>query len=148
MIAKVTTIGLKGVDGYRVQVEVQTTCGMEAFKIVGLPDASVRESKQRVSAALHSLENYLIDQKTIVNLSPSEQKKNGPLFELPIAIGILKSMNVIESKIDSNTGFLGALSLDGTVLAVEGMLPAILAAKRIGISTLYMPYSEVVECYF
>ncbi|MBP1943370.1 YifB family Mg chelatase-like AAA ATPase [Cytobacillus luteolus] len=137
-----TTIGLKGVDGYRVQVEVQTTCGMEAFKIVGLPDTSVRESKQRVSAALHSLENYLVDQKTIVNLSPSEQKKNGPFFDLPIAIGILKSMNVIEAQIDSNTGFIGALSLEGAVLAVEGMLPAILAAKRIGLSILYMPYSD------
>lgn len=142
MIAKVTTIGLKGIEGYRVQVEVQTTCGMAAFIIVGLPDASVRESKQRVSAALHSLENYLVDQKTIVNLSPSEQKKNGPLFDLPIAIGILKSMNVIDTQIDSNTGFIGALSLDGTVLAVEGMLPAVLAAKRIGLTTLYMPYSE------
>jgi magnesium chelatase family protein len=142
MIAKVTTIGLKGVEGYRVQVEVQTTCGMEAFKIVGLPDASVRESKQRVSAALHSLENYLIDQKTIVNLSPAEQRKNGPLFDLPIAIGILKSMNVIMGPISSNTGFIGALSLDGSVLSVEGMLPAVLAAMKIGLTTLYMPYSE------
>ncbi len=75
------SIGLKGVEGYRVQVEVQTLDGMEAFLIVGLPDASVKESKERVSTALHSYGHQLVDQKTVVNLSPSEQKKNGPIFD-------------------------------------------------------------------
>ena len=136
------SIGLKGVEGYRVQVEVQTICAMEAFVIVGLPDASVKESKERVSAALHSFGYQLVDHKTIINLSPSEQKKNGPLFDLPIAVGILKSLEVIPSKISNLTGFIGALSLDGSILPVEGMLPAVLAAKKIGLTTLYMPYSE------
>src|SRR5690606_37781563 len=84
MIAKNMSIGLKGVEGYRVQVEVQTLDGMEAFLIVGLPEASVKESKERVSTALHTYGHQLVDQKTVVNLSPTEQKKNGPIFDLPM----------------------------------------------------------------
>lgn len=134
------SIGLKGVEGYRVQVEVQTLDGMEAFIIVGLPDASVKESKERVSVALHSYGHQLVDQKTIVNLSPSEQKKNGPIFDLPMAIGILKSMDVIRVKIPTSTCFIGALSLDGTILPFEGLLAAALAAKKLGFSNIYLPY--------
>ena len=142
MIAKIMSIGLKGIEGYLVQVEVQTICAMRAFVIVGLPDASVKESKERVSTALHSFGHQLVDHKIIINLSPSEQKKNGPLFDLPIAVGILKSMGVITSEISNLTGFIGALSLDGSIQPVEGMLPAVLAAKKIGLTILYMPYSE------
>ena len=75
MIAKIMSIGLKGVEGYGVQVEVQTICAKEAFVIVGLPDASVKESKERVSAALHSFGHQLVDLKRIIKLSPSEQKR-------------------------------------------------------------------------
>lgn len=77
MSAKVNSIGLKGLEGYRVQVEVQVTEGIESVIIVGLPDASVKESKERVSAALHHMGFPLIDQKVVINLSPAEHKKNG-----------------------------------------------------------------------
>ena len=80
MSVKVTSIGLKGLEGYRVQVEVQVKEGMESIVIVGLPDASVKESKERVSAALHDMGYSLVDMKVTINLSPAEQKKNGPLF--------------------------------------------------------------------
>lgn len=134
------SIGLKGVEGYRVQVEVQTIDGIDAFLIVGLPDASVKESKERVTSALHSHGTKIIDQKTIVNLSPSEQKKNGPIFDLPMAIGILKSIGKIKTRIPASTCFIGALSLDGSILPFDGLLAAALGAKKLGFSLLYMPF--------
>ncbi|MDQ0154251.1 YifB family Mg chelatase-like AAA ATPase [Robertmurraya andreesenii] len=140
MISKIMSIGLKGVEGYHVQVEVQILDGIETFLIVGLPDTSVKESKERVTSALYSFGQELIDQKIVVNLLPSEQKKNGPIFDLPIAIGILKSKGVIQSKISASTCFIGALSLDGTIHPFDGLLAAALAAKKLGFSLLYMPY--------
>ncbi len=138
----VTSIGLRGLEGYRVRVEVQAVDGIDAIVIVGLPDASVKESKERVAAALHSMNHSLTDQKIIINLSPAEQKKNGPLFDLPMALGVLLSMNEIHVKLSEDFAFIGALSLDGGIQPVEGMLPAILAAKRLGLKRLYMPFDE------
>lgn len=99
--------------------------------IVGLPDASVKESKERVTVALHTLRFPLFEKKVIINLSLAEQKKNGPLFDLSIAIGILVSGGFIQDPIPVDAGFIGALSLDGTVHPVEGMIAAILAARKL-----------------
>ncbi|KSU60390.1 magnesium chelatase [[Bacillus] enclensis] len=144
MSAKVTSIGLKGLEGYAVQVEVQVVEGMESIVVVGLPDASVKESKERVSAALRSLGFSLVDMKVIINLSPAEQKKNGPLFDLAIAIGVLKSADFLKDDVPKNAGFIGALSLDGTVLPVEGMIAAILAAKKLKLRTLFLPFDPSI----
>lgn len=129
MSAKITSIGLKGLEGYLVSAEVQSMHGNESIVIVGLPDASVKEAKERITAALYTMGYRLVNQKVIINLSPSEQKKSGPLFDLPIALGILLSLKEINVRCSEQTAFLGALSLDGSVKAVEGMLPAILAAS-------------------
>jgi magnesium chelatase family protein len=142
MSSKVTSIGLKGLDGYQVFVEVQALPGIHSIVIVGLPDTSVKESKQRITAAFHSLNYFLHHQKFIINLSPPEQKKNGPMFDLPIAIGILSSLQEINVKITETTGFIGALSLDGSIQSVEGMLAAVLAAKKIGLKRLYLPFDQ------
>ncbi|MBN8209859.1 YifB family Mg chelatase-like AAA ATPase [Bacillus sp. NTK071] len=144
MSSNVTSIGLRGLEGYRVRVEVQAIDGMDAIVIVGLPDASVKESKERVAAALHSMNHSLTDQKIIINLSPAEQKKNGPLFDLPMALGVLLSLKEIQVKLSEDFAFIGALSLDGGIQPVEGMLPAILAAKRLGLKRLYMPFDEAL----
>lgn len=129
---KVLSIGLKGLEGYRVDVEVQVKDGFESIVIVGLPDASVKESKERVTAALHTHGFPLVEKKVIINLSSAEQKKkNGPLFDLAIALGILKSGGFIHERILVETGFIGALSLDGTVHPVEGMIAAILVARSL-----------------
>ena len=141
MSVKVTTIGLKGMEGYKVTVEVHAINGPEAISIVGLPDASVKEAKDRMYAALHSLRCVLSDHKIIIHLSPGEQKKNGTLYDLPMAIG------VIHGKLEPSTGFIGELSLDGGVQPTEGMLPAILAAKKIGLKRLYLPYDETIPSY-
>jgi magnesium chelatase family protein len=142
MSAKVTSIGLKGLDGYKVTVEVQAVPGLISIVIVGLPDTSVKESKQRITAAFQSFNVFLHQQKIIINLSPPEQKKNGPMFDLPIAIGILSCLQEIKTNIPSSTGFIGALSLDGSIEPVDGMLAAVLAAKQIGLRRIFLPFTE------
>jgi magnesium chelatase family protein len=144
MSYKVTSIGLKGLEGYRVQVQVQVVEGIESIVVVGLPDASVKESREWVSAALRSLGFSLVDMKVVINLSPAEQKKNGQLFDLAIAIGVLKSGNFLKEQIPEDAGFIGALSLDGTVLPVEGMIAAILAAKKLELRTLFLPFDPSI----
>lgn len=139
MATIVSSIGLKGIDGYRVQVEVQFLPGIEGVSIVGLPDASVKESKDRVMAALYANDCLVPDKKIVVNLSPAEEKKNSPIFDLAMAIGIMKEAGDIKDPIPGDATFLGVLSLDGTVKPVDGMLPAIIAAKREGFKIVYLP---------
>jgi magnesium chelatase family protein len=138
----VTSIGLKGLEGYRVTVEVQIQHGPESITIVGLPDASVRESKRRVAAALHSSGYPLTGQKIMINLSPAEQRKNGPLFDLPMAIAILLKSHYIDVPLTDEVALIGALSLDGAIQPATGLLPAILSARKLGVKTLYIPYDE------
>ncbi len=139
MWARVTSIGLKGMEGYRINVEVSTYVGNDSFKIVGLPDAAVKESKERIIAALRSLGYTLSGQKVVINLSPADQKKMGSMFDLPMAIGVLSSLHELEVSLSADVGFIGALSLDGSVQPVEGLLPAVLAAEKMGIKRLYIP---------
>ncbi|XJZ26982.1 YifB family Mg chelatase-like AAA ATPase [Bacillota bacterium Lsc_1132] len=142
MASHVIGIGLKGLEGYRVSVEVEAVNGINSMVIVGLPDASVRESKERISAAFHALGYFHNHQKLIINLSPAEQRKNSPMFDLPIAIAILLELGEINPTIPESTGFIGALSLDGSIHVVESMLPAVMAAKKVGLKKLYLPYDD------
>jgi magnesium chelatase family protein len=142
MWAKVTSIGLKGMAGYRVNVEVNSYVGNDSFKIVGLPDAAVKEAKERINAALRSLGYIQHGQKITINLSPADQKKMGSMFDLPMAVGVLISLNELDAVVPADTAFIGALSLDGAVQSVEGLLPAILAAKTLGVRRLYIPFDE------
>ncbi len=142
MSSSVTGIGLKGMEGYRVSVEVEAVNGVNSIVIVGLPDASVKESKERISAAFHGLGFFHRHQKLIINLSPAEQRKNSPMFDLPIAIAILLELGEINPQIPDSAAFIGALSLDGSVHVVESMLPAVIAAKKLGFKKLYLPYDE------
>lgn len=144
MTVKISSIGLKGLEGYRVQVQVQVSKGKESMVIVGLPDISVKESKERVLSTVHTLACDVTDQKIVVNLSPSEQKKNGPFFDLAMAIGVLKEIGELKGKIPEDAVFIGALSLDGTVEKVEGMLPALIAAKSLGFKKVYLPYDPLL----
>lgn len=142
MWGRVTTLGLKGMEGYRVHVEVSSHVEPDSIKIVGLPDAAVKEAKERISAALRSLGYLLSGQRIVINLSPADQKKMGSMFDLAMAVGVLISLNELETAVSGDVGFIGALSLDGAVQPVEGLLPAILAAKRLGVRRLYVPFDE------
>ncbi|WP_068675261.1 YifB family Mg chelatase-like AAA ATPase [Oceanobacillus sp. Castelsardo] len=138
MATVVSSIGLKGIEGYRVHVEVQLLPG-DGVSIVGLPDASVKESKDRVMGALYANDCEILDRKIIINLSPAEQKKNSPIFDLAMAIAVMKEADEVKDEIPNNAAFLGVLSLDGTIRSVEGMLPAIMAARKEGFEILYLP---------
>lgn len=144
MTVKVSSIGLKGLEGYRVEVQVKIAHGTESMVIVGLPDASVKESRERVLSALSHFDVDVTDQKIVVNLSPAEQKKNGPLFDLAMAIAALKELGVIKEEIRTDTAFIGALSLDGTIERAEGMLPALISAKSLGFERVYLPYDSAI----
>jgi magnesium chelatase family protein len=141
MSVVIKSIGLRGMNGYMVNVEVKAINGLGSFTIVGLPDLSVKESKQRVMATLFSLENTnLFEKKIFINLSPSEQKKNGPFFDLAMAIGIVIELGLFPINPPNDTAFLGALSLDGTIQPIEGILPALLAAKQLGLKQIICPF--------
>jgi magnesium chelatase family protein len=106
-------------EGYRVNVKVKALGGVESIIIVGLPDASVKESKDRITAALHSMGISIADQKIIISLSPSEQKKSGPMFDLPMALSVLLSLGELKIIISERTGFIGVLSR-GTYFTCRG----------------------------
>ncbi len=145
MATIINSVGLKGVEGYRVRVEVQMMLGGgSGISIVGLPDASVKESKERIWGACSSIGCMLFKNKTIVNLSPAEERKNSPVFDLPIAIGLMVENHFFHPKIPENTAFLGELSLDGSVQAVTGMLPYVMAARKLGVKKLYLPASAAL----
>jgi magnesium chelatase family protein len=144
MTVKVSSIGLKGLEGYLVQVQVRIAPGNESIVIVGLPDASVKESRERVIAALSYFDVDVTDKKVVVNLSPAEQKKNGPLFDLSIAVAALKELDWIKREIPKDTAFLGALALDGTIEKADGLLPAVISARALGVKRVYLPYDGSV----
>jgi magnesium chelatase family protein len=134
MTVKVSSIGLKGLEGYRVQVQVKISAGTESMVIVGLPDASVKESRERVLSAISHFDVDVTDKKVVVNLSPAEQKKNGSLFDLAMAIAVLKELKVFKEDVPSETEFIGALFLDGSIENADGLLPALISAKSLGLT--------------
>ena len=144
MTVKVFSVGLRGLEGYRVQVQVEMFKATESMVIVGLPDTSVKESKERVLSAIRTLGCDVTDQKIVVNLSPADQKKNGPFFDLPMAIGLLKEAGEFRDRIPEDTMFIGALALDGAVEKVDGMLPALIAARSLGFKTVYLPFDPLL----
>jgi len=119
MLSIVKTMSLHGLDGYLIDVEVDISSGMPSWDIVGLPDTSVKESKERVRTAIKNSDIEFPSRKIIVNLSPASQKKEGSLFDLPIAIGILLATDVIGDIDLSSTVFIGELSLDGKLNKVN-----------------------------
>ena len=123
MLAIVNSCALNGLAGYRVMVEVDVGVGLSAFEIVGLPDASVRESRERVRAALKNSGFDFPLHRIIVNLAPAEIKKEGPALDLPIAIGILLATGQLpDGEYLQRSAFVGALSLEGSIQASSGAL--------------------------
>ncbi|MBR0277042.1 MAG: YifB family Mg chelatase-like AAA ATPase [Clostridia bacterium] len=144
-LGKIKSMSLNGIDGYVVTVEVDISNGLPAFDIVGLPDASVKESKERVKAALKN-SNYICPVKRItVNLAPADRKKEGPSFDLPITVAILLASGQIGNSIPDNFAFLGELSLDGKLRSINGVLPMVLTARNNGIKTVFLPSANARE---
>lgn len=145
MLSKIKSMSLLGVDGYLVDVQVDVAPGMPAWDVVGLPDASVRESKQRVRAALRNVGFDFPSRKIVVNLAPADTKKEGSCFDLPIAVGILRDLQIVNTDSYEDFVFIGELSLDGKINKVNGILPMCIEAFNLGIKKVIVPFDNRTE---
>lgn len=145
MISIVKSMSLHGLEGYPIEVQVDVSGGLPCFEIVGLPDTSIREAKERVKTAIKNSGYELQSRRIIVNLAPANTKKEGSYLDLPIAIAILLNIGEIQSKDLENTIFIGELSLDGKVNKVNGILPICIEARRLGIKKVIVPYENSNE---
>lgn len=145
MLTKIKSIALLGIEGYEVEVQVDVTNNLPKWEIVGLPDASVKEAKERVKAAIKNSGYELRSKKILINLAPAEIKKEGSAFELSIALGILNNLGYIKSKNISEYTFLGELSLDGKINTISGILPMCIELKKLGIKKVVLPKESALE---
>jgi len=145
VLACLRTAAVFGVDACPVQVEVDVSFGMPVFTMVGLPDASVRESRDRVRSAIRNSGFEFPPHRITVNLAPADVRKAGAAFDLPIALGILAASGVIERRHVPEIVLLGELSLDGSIHATRGVLPIAAAARRDGLSAILLPASNAGE---
>lgn len=149
MLAITKSMALQGLEGYLVSIQVDISNGMPDFQIVGLPDTSVKEAKERVKTAIKNSNIELLSRKIIINLSPANTRKEGSLFDLAIAIGILIAnqniKNIYLENILKQTIFIGELSLNGNIEKVRGILPICIEAKKLGIRKIILPKQNIEE---
>ena len=148
MLFKALSAAVYGIDAHIIDVEVDFSGIQEAqerFSTVGLPDAAVRESRDRVRAAIRNSGSSLPPTHITINLAPADLKKEGSGFDLPIAIGILGAQGALLNRDLSQFLTVGELGLDGSVRGVPGMLPIAVAAKRRGIANMIVPASNAAE---
>lgn len=143
MNSRVSSMGLLGIQGYEVLVECYISNGLPAFDIVGLPDAAVKESRERVRAAIKTSGFKFPVSRITLNLAPAGTKKSGTLYDLPILLGILSSTGDV--KLPPKSAFIGELSLEGRVRGVPGLLPMALAARKAGFERLFVPEENAKE---
>ena len=144
MFARVNSMGLYGIESYMVSVEVDYGQGLPRIDIVGLPDTAVNESKNRVRSAIKNSGFTFPPSRVTVNLSPADTKKEGPIYDLPIFVAVLKAGHQLNCNID-DCAFIGELSLDGLVRHINGALPMVIRAKKEGIKRVFVPKSNALE---
>ena len=144
MLAKVTSCAVVGLDAALIEVEVDIGRGLPSITIVGLPDAAVQESRERVRAAIRNTGLAFPNSRLTVNLAPADLRKEGPAYDLPIAVGILLASEQILADLDGAI-IMGELSLDGGVRHVSGVLPVAVMAQEQGYQTLYVPAEDAPE---
>ena len=145
MLSIIKTMSTQGLDGYLIEVQVDVSPGMPDWIIVGLPDTSVKEAKERVRTAIKNSGYEFQSKKIVVNLAPANTRKEGSLFDLPIAIGILINFGKIKKQNIEDTVFVGELSLDGKINKAKGVLPICIEAKKIGIKRMILPKENAKE---
>jgi magnesium chelatase family protein len=145
MLAKVRSCAVLGLDGELIEVEVDQGRGLPSFVLVGLPDAAVKESGQRVEAAIKNSHLTWPRARLTINLAPANLRKEGPAYDLPIALGVLAASAQIPPQALEGALVVGELSLDGSVRHVRGILPMAAAARREGIKTIYVPAEDAAE---
>ena len=138
MVSNIHSMGLFGMDAFPVEVEADLSSGLPAFEIVGLPDASVRESRDRVRSSIRNSGFDFPVCRITVNLAPADMKKEGSLYDLPLLVSVLSAGGQIHADLEGSI-FLGELSLSGEIRPVRGVLPMAIEAQKRGFSTLYVP---------
>ncbi len=145
MLAKILSASVFGIDAYIVEVEVDLALGLPAFTTVGLPEGAVKESKDRVQAAIKNSGFSFPARKVTVNLAPADIKKEGAAFDLPIAIGILAALGEVKGSACNNFIVMGELSLDGSLRPIKGALPMAIACREGGLSGIILPKANSNE---
>ncbi|MFC1501075.1 YifB family Mg chelatase-like AAA ATPase [Elusimicrobiota bacterium] len=145
MLSRIKSSSVLGIDSHLIEVEVYIASGLPVFSVVGLPDATVKESKDRVIAAIRNSGFDFPTRKITVNLAPADTKKEGAAFDLPIAVGILTALEKIKSKTVNDYCMVGELALDGSLRSIKGILPIVLGLKKNGISKIIVPQENAKE---
>ena len=144
MLAKAHSFGLNGIDAYLVTVEADLSRGLPAFEVVGLPDAAVKEARDRVRSAIKNAGMQFPTARIVLNLAPADTKKSGTAYDLAICLALLKASGILEAPLD-RIGFLGELSLGGALRPLAGVLPMILSAKTLGLRQVIIPFENAPE---
>ena len=145
MLARVTSGSLRGVDGFLVEVEVDIAFGMPAFTTVGLPEIAVKESKDRVKAAIKNSGYHFPGTRVTINLAPADVRKDGTGFDLPIALGLLAAQGLAPQENLDRFLLYGEVSLDGRLKATRGVLSVALACRQAGLAGLIIPKENARE---
>ena len=153
MLSKVKSFGLIGIDGFLVEVETDTINGLPKFDIVGLGDTAIKEAKERVRCAILNSGYKFPNKKITLNLAPADVKKEGAIYDLAMAMGVLSSSdNIIQASIDKSVNkdivYLGELSLDGSLKRIKGVLPILISARNMGFKKFILPKENINEASF
>ena len=148
MLAKVKSLGLVGIQGFGLTIEADMSNGLPKFDIVGLPDTAIKESKERVRSAIRNSGLKFPNGRTTVNLAPADLKKEGPSYDLPIAMVLLIAQGLIDNLEYKDYAFLAELSLDGSINKINGVLPLLITARNLGIKKVIIPFDNIYEASF
>lgn len=144
MVVECISYGLNGMDAFRVEIEASAGIGMPGLDLVGLPDLAVKESRDRVRTALKNCGYKLPSTRVTINLAPADIRKEGPIYDLPIAVTLMKLIGVITANLD-DCAFIGEISLGGDVRSINGVLPMVIKARENGLKKIYVPKQNAGE---
>ncbi|MBP5405205.1 MAG: YifB family Mg chelatase-like AAA ATPase [Clostridia bacterium] len=148
MLAKINSFSLNGLDGYKVDIEIDINAGLPKVEIIGLPDTAIKEAAERVTSAVKNSGYHFPVKRVIVNLAPADTKKEGSLFDLPIAIGVLAASGQISSAAYRDYVILGELSLDGKLRPVNGIIALLISGMQQGYTKFIIPKENAAEASF
>ncbi len=144
MFASVHSVGLRGLETYTVSVEADLSAGLPRFDMVGLPDAAVSESRERVRSAIRNSGLDFPVSRVTINLAPADIRKEGPIYDLPVLIAVLKATGQLKCDTESRA-FIGELSLSGEVRRINGVLPMVIQSRKAGFREIYIPHKNLAE---
>ena len=145
MVSQIYTIGLMGIDGFTVNVQADISNGMPAFDIIGLPDAAVKEAKERAKTAIKNSGCMFPAKRITMNLAPASTRKEGSSYDLPIAMSVLSATGQVQILDNDKTVFIGEMSLDGGIASVSGVLPMVIFAYKQGFKKAFVPFDNADE---